>query len=58
MAFRLAPSAIAAGYHLEAFDTVGSTNAMALERAQAGEPGPLWVVSKKQESGRGASSKC
>ncbi len=32
---------------------VGSTNAIALEHATAGDPGKLWVVSKRQESGRG-----
>ncbi len=32
---------------------VGSTNALALDHARAGDPGKLWVVSKKQESGRG-----
>jgi BirA family biotin operon repressor/biotin-[acetyl-CoA-carboxylase] ligase len=53
MTFSLAPTAIAAGYRLEAHDSVGSTNAIALERAGAGDPGKLWVVSKKQESGRG-----
>lgn len=53
MTFLLAPTAIAAGYRLEAHDSVGSTNAIALERAVGGDPGKLWVVSKKQESGRG-----
>ena len=53
MAFSLAPTATAAGYRLEAHDSVGSTNALALERAVAGDPGKLWVVSKMQESGRG-----
>jgi BirA family biotin operon repressor/biotin-[acetyl-CoA-carboxylase] ligase len=53
MAFSLAPTAIAAGYRLEAYDSVGSTNAIALERAAAGDKGRLWIVSKKQESGRG-----
>jgi BirA family biotin operon repressor/biotin-[acetyl-CoA-carboxylase] ligase len=53
MAFSLAPTAIAAGYRLEAHGSVGSTNAIALERARADDPGRLWVVSKKQESGRG-----
>ena len=53
MAFSLAPTAIAEGYRLEAHDSVGSTNAIALERAAAGDPGKLWIVSKKQESGRG-----
>lgn len=53
MGFSLAPTAIRDGYRLEAHDSVGSTNAMALERAAAGEDGRLWVVSKKQEAGRG-----
>ncbi|TIP85545.1 MAG: biotin--[acetyl-CoA-carboxylase] ligase [Mesorhizobium sp.] len=53
MAFRLAPTAASEGFRLEAHDTVGSTNALALDHARAGDPGKLWVVSKKQESGRG-----
>jgi len=53
MAFVLAPTAIAADYRLEAHDSVGSTNALALERATAGDGGRLWIVSKRQESGRG-----
>ncbi len=53
MAFSLAPTAIAAGYRLEAFDSVGSTNAVALERGTAGDPGQLWLVTKRQETGRG-----
>lgn len=53
MAFVLAPTAIAADYRLEAHDSVGSTNALALERAAAGDGGRLWIVSKRQESGRG-----
>lgn len=53
MTFRLAPTAIAEGFRLEAHDSVGSTNALALEHARAGDPGNLWVVSKRQESGRG-----
>ncbi|MBA8880207.1 biotin--[acetyl-CoA-carboxylase] ligase [Phyllobacterium myrsinacearum] len=53
MGFSLSPLAQQNGFRLEAFDTVGSTNAIALERAQSGDPGRLWIVSKKQESGRG-----
>ena len=53
MAFSLAPTALAEGYRLEAHDTVGSTNALALDHARAGDAGKLWVVSKRQESGRG-----
>jgi BirA family biotin operon repressor/biotin-[acetyl-CoA-carboxylase] ligase len=53
MAFRLAPTAVAEGFRLEAHDTVGSTNALALDHARAGDAGNLWVVAKRQESGRG-----
>lgn len=53
MGFTLAPTAASQGFRLEAHDSVGSTNALALERARAGDAGKLWVVSKKQESGRG-----
>lgn len=53
MGFSLSPLAQQNGYRLEAFETIGSTNAVALERAQAGDPGKLWIVSKQQESGRG-----
>ncbi|RUM99683.1 biotin--[acetyl-CoA-carboxylase] ligase [Pseudaminobacter arsenicus] len=53
MAFTLAPTSASEGFRLEAHDSVGSTNAIALERARQGDPGRLWVVSKKQESGRG-----
>lgn len=53
MTFSLAPTAAFDGYRLEAHDIVGSTNALALDHARAGDPGRLWVVSKSQESGRG-----
>ncbi|MFN3764261.1 MAG: biotin--[acetyl-CoA-carboxylase] ligase [Aliihoeflea sp.] len=53
MAFALAPSALAAGYGLEVFDTVGSTNAEALERAKASGRGRTWFVSDHQVAGRG-----
>ena len=53
MAFTLAPTAQSDGYRLEAHESVGSTNALALDHARAGDPGKLWVVSRRQESGRG-----
>jgi len=53
MAFALSPLAKRAGYRVESFETIGSTNAEALQRAGDGDPGQLWIVSKKQESGRG-----
>lgn len=51
--FALSPPALAAGYRLEAHDSVGSTNALALERAREGDPGRLWVVTSQQTGGRG-----
>ncbi|MGN6146763.1 MAG: biotin--[acetyl-CoA-carboxylase] ligase [Mesorhizobium sp.] len=51
--FTLAPTAAAEGFRLEAHQVVGSTNALALDHARAGDPGRLWIVSKRQESGRG-----
>ncbi|MEX0955779.1 MAG: biotin--[acetyl-CoA-carboxylase] ligase [Rhizobiaceae bacterium] len=53
MRFELAPTAIGEGYRLEAFEAVGSTNAVALERAAGGDAGKLWLVTDRQESGRG-----
>lgn len=53
MHFALSPVAENEAYRLESFETIGSTNAVALERAAAGDSGKLWLVSKKQESGRG-----
>ena len=53
MGFSLAPTAAAEGYRLEVLESVGSTNALALERAHAGDAGRLWLVTKRQEAGRG-----
>lgn len=53
MAFRLAPSATAAGYRLEAHESVDSTNLLALERAHGGDPGNLWITASQQRAGRG-----
>jgi hypothetical protein len=39
MGFRLAPTAIDDGYRLDPHDSVGSTNALALQHAAAGDPG-------------------
>jgi len=50
---QLAPGAAAAGVGLIACDSVGSTNAEALARARAGEPGPLWITARAQTAGRG-----
>lgn len=53
MAFLLSPLAAQEGYRLEARDSVGSTNTVALERANAGDPGRLWVTARRQDSARG-----
>lgn len=53
MGFRLSPTVSAAGYRLDAHESVGSTNALALDHARAGAAGKLWVVARRQESGRG-----
>ena len=34
-------------------DQIDSTNAEARRRAEAGEPGPLWIVARRQSEGRG-----
>lgn len=53
MGFSLSPTAASDGYRLATFDRVGSTNALALERARDGDAGKIWLVSKRQEAGRG-----
>jgi BirA family biotin operon repressor/biotin-[acetyl-CoA-carboxylase] ligase len=45
--------ASAAGVKLTTYDTIGSTNAEALQLARAGERGPLWVTAQSQQAGRG-----
>ena len=53
MAFALGPRAQSAGYRLAAFERTGSTNTDAIERARAGERGPMWFVTSEQTAGRG-----
>src|SRR5438552_5711999 len=53
MTFSLGSRAGSAGYGLTAFERIGSTNAEALERARAGERGPIWFVTTEQTAGRG-----
>ncbi|GLK69502.1 biotin--[acetyl-CoA-carboxylase] ligase [Hansschlegelia plantiphila] len=52
MSFALGAVAVAAGHSLQAFDTVGSTNAEGLALAREGR-GPAWVVARSQTAGRG-----
>ena len=51
--FQLAPTALLSGYRLEAYESVGSTNALALERAREADSGNLWIAALQQEAGRG-----
>ena len=53
MPFTLGRRAAAAGYRLQAFDQIGSTNVEAMARARAGECGPIWFVTTEQTAGRG-----
>jgi BirA family biotin operon repressor/biotin-[acetyl-CoA-carboxylase] ligase len=53
MGFALGPCASSAGYKLAAFERTGSTNTEAIERARAGERGPMWFVTSEQTAGRG-----
>ncbi|KFJ58644.1 birA bifunctional domain protein [Brucella neotomae 5K33] len=50
MSFALSPVAANEGYRLETFEAVGSTNAVALERAAGGDPGKLWLVTKNRKA--------
>ncbi len=49
----LGKAAAAAGYRLECFDELGSTNDEAMARARVGDPGPSWFVAAEQTKGRG-----
>lgn len=40
-------------FRLESLETIGSTNDGAMQRATAGDPGPLWLVAAEQTGGRG-----
>jgi BirA family biotin operon repressor/biotin-[acetyl-CoA-carboxylase] ligase len=53
MVFSLGPKALSAGYRLAAFDSTGSTNVEAMDRARSGERGPMWFVTSEQTAGRG-----
>jgi BirA family biotin operon repressor/biotin-[acetyl-CoA-carboxylase] ligase len=53
MVFRLGEKALSRGYRLASYETIGSTNTEASERARGGDPGRLWVVSGEQTAGRG-----
>ena len=50
---KLAEGAIRAGYRINAFDSLASTNDEAMARARAGDRGRLWIVAARQTGGRG-----
>ena len=50
---QLDPAAAAAGFRLQAHDTLVSTNVEALALARGGEPGSLWLTARQQTAGRG-----
>jgi BirA family transcriptional regulator, biotin operon repressor / biotin---[acetyl-CoA-carboxylase] ligase len=52
-AFPLPPIAAAAGYRVLGFDTIGSTNAEAMQAALRGDSGNLWYAALQQSEGRG-----
>jgi BirA family biotin operon repressor/biotin-[acetyl-CoA-carboxylase] ligase len=41
------------GYRIESYETVGSTNDLAMARARNGDAGRLWILSAAQSGGRG-----
>jgi BirA family biotin operon repressor/biotin-[acetyl-CoA-carboxylase] ligase len=49
----LGREAVRAGYRLEVFTSLASTNDEALSRIRAGDPGRLWIVAATQTHGRG-----
>ncbi len=49
----LGPEAARAGYRLEAFTSLASTNDEAMSRIAAGDSGRLWIVAATQTRGRG-----
>jgi BirA family biotin operon repressor/biotin-[acetyl-CoA-carboxylase] ligase len=53
MTFTLGPRATSAGYRLEAFEQVGSTNVEAMARAREGDHGSIWIVTVEQTAGKG-----
>jgi BirA family biotin operon repressor/biotin-[acetyl-CoA-carboxylase] ligase len=53
MRFALGAVADKAGYGLEAHESLGSTNAEGLLRAEAGISRPLWIVTSRQTAGHG-----
>src|SRR5688572_5944682 len=53
MPFVLGPNALAAGYRLFSYDTIGSTSTEAMALARAGDRGRVWLASLEQTAGHG-----
>jgi BirA family biotin operon repressor/biotin-[acetyl-CoA-carboxylase] ligase len=53
MPFVLGPNALAAGYRLFSYDTIGSTSTEAMALARAGDRGRVWLASTEQTAGHG-----
>ncbi len=49
----LGPEAVQAGFRLETFSSLSSTNDEAMSRIARGDPGRLWIVAAAQTKGRG-----
>ena len=53
MPFVLGPNALAAGYRIFSYDTIGSTSTEAMALARAGDRGRVWLASLEQTAGHG-----
>ncbi len=51
--FQLGPKARSAGFRLNAYDSVGSTNSEAAAAIATGDPGNCWFAALQQTAGRG-----
>ncbi len=53
MSVTLAAAAVARGYRVEVFESIGSTNDEAMLRARGRDRGNLWILAQAQTAGRG-----
>lgn len=53
VAFPLPSNAVAAGYRVISYDSIGSTNAEAMRAALSGHPDKVWFAALQQTEGRG-----
>jgi len=52
MVFALSPYAVKNGYRVESYESVDSTNLMAMEFARSDDRGKLWIAASQQTAGR------